>query len=183
MNETLVKSAHLTVAERMRLAQQVARGEMIRLGHGLYRKADAQCAFGDLVGAVYKRPSAVICLLSALQFHEITTQMPQQIWLALPPTSSRPRNPSLKCVVLTGESYTCGQEEHLIAGEKVRIYSPAKTVVDCFKFRNKIGLDVALEALRLALQRKKTTPNELLQVASRCRMSKIITPYLEMYYA
>ncbi len=182
-NETLVKSAHLTVSERMRLAQRVACGEMIRLGHGLYRPANMQCAFEDFVGAVYKRPSAVICLLSALQFHEITTQMPQHVWIALPPTASRPRDSHLKCVVLTGESYTCGQEEHLIAGEHVRVYSVAKTIVDCFKFRNKIGLDVALEALRLALQRKKVTSNEILQVASRCRMKNVITPYLEMYYA
>ncbi len=182
-DKVLIKSVDLSVSERMRLTQQVACGEMIRLGRGLYRQASEQYAFEDFVGAVYKRPSAVICLFSALQFHEITTQMPQQIWLALPPTSSRPRDVHLKCVVLTGESYTCGQEEHLIVGEKVRIYSPAKTVVDCFKFRNKIGLDVALEALKLALQRKKTSPNEILQIASRCRMANIVRPYLEMIYA
>ncbi len=178
----MIKSNSQSVLERMRLSKAVADGYVCRVGRGLYRKVDEVSEYEDYAVAVYRRPKAVICLLSALQFHGLTTQMPQQVWIALPPNASRPRNSSLRVAVLSGVSYEIGQERHVIAGEEVLIYSAAKSVVDAFKFRNKIGLDVALEALHMALQDKKVSMDELVKVATACRMLKVMTPYMEGFY-
>ncbi len=166
----------------MRLSKAVADGSICRVGRGLYRKVDDVSEYEDFAVAVHRRPKAVICLLSALQFHGLTTQMPQQIWIALPVNVSRPRNQMLRVAVLSGASYETGQEIHIIAGEEVKIYSVAKSVVDAFKFRNKIGIAIALEALRTALREKKTSVDEIVKIARACRVLKVITPYLEGLY-
>jgi predicted transcriptional regulator of viral defense system len=126
-------------------------------------------------------PRGVVCLLSALRFYEIGTQGPHQIWIALDRRAARPRvsNPSIKVVRFSGESLTEGIEEHDIAGIPVRIYSPSKTVADCFKYRNKIGLDVAIEALREAVRARKCTADELWRYAKICRVSRVMRPYME----
>jgi predicted transcriptional regulator of viral defense system len=126
-------------------------------------------------------PGAVICLLSALAFHEITTQSPPAIWIALRKGARRPAltSPSLRIVRLSGPSLTEGTENHQVEGVPIRIYSAGKTVADCFKFRNKIGLDVAIEALKDCLRQKKANVNEIYRYAKICRVSNVIRPYLE----
>lgn len=128
-----------------------------------------------------KVPQGVICLLSALRFHELTTQSPHEVWLAL----ERPAwSPSIAHITLhitrfSGPAFSEGQEKHFIEGVPVRITSPAKTVADCFKYRNKIGLDVAIEALREARRKRLYTMNELMHFARICRVATVMQPYLE----
>jgi predicted transcriptional regulator of viral defense system len=126
-------------------------------------------------------PEAVICLLSALAFHEITTQVPPYVWIALRKGARKPAvsSPSLQIVRLSGASLTEGIEVHHIEGVPVRVYSAAKTVADCFKFRNKIGLDVAIEALKDAIRQKKATINQIYRYAKICRVGNVIRPYME----
>lgn len=126
-------------------------------------------------------PEAVICLLSALAFHEITTQNPAAVWIALGEGARTPAlaSPSLRVVRLSGLSLTEGIESHRVEGVPIRVYSAAKTVADCFKFRNRIGLDVAIEALKECLRRKKGTVNDIYSFAKMCRVSNVIRPYME----
>jgi predicted transcriptional regulator of viral defense system len=134
-----------------------------------------------LVTIALKMPRAVFCLLTALQFYELTTQLPRQVWIAMPHGSRKPRidYPPLQMIRLTGKTYSEGINTVVCDQVPIRIYSPAKTVVDCFKFRNKIGLDVALEALKDVLHQKKATSDELYHFAKIERVQKIILPYME----
>ena len=127
-------------------------------------------------------PAAVVCLLSALAFHEITTQSPPSVWIALRKGARKPvfPSPSLRIVRLSGPSLTEGIENHQVEGVPVRVYSAAKTVADCFKFRNKIGLDVAIEALKDCLHQKKANVNEIYRSAKVCRVNNVIRPYMEV---
>jgi predicted transcriptional regulator of viral defense system len=124
---------------------------------------------------------ATVCLLSALAFHEITTQSPASVWIALPKGARTPAldSPSLRIVRLSGLSLTKGIENHQVDGVPVRVYSAAKTVADCFKFRNKIGLDIAIEALKDCLCQKKASVNEVYRYAKICRVGNVIRPYME----
>jgi predicted transcriptional regulator of viral defense system len=126
-------------------------------------------------------PEGIICLLSALAFHEMTTQSPASVWIALGKGARTPAlaSPSLRIVRLSGPSLTGGIENHTIEGVRVRVYSAAKTVADCFKFRNKIGLDVAIEALKDCLRQEKASVNEIYRYARICRVSNVIRPYME----
>lgn len=126
-------------------------------------------------------PHGVVCLLSALRFHELTTQSPFEVWLAIGEKARLPKldYPPLRTVRFSGDALAFGIEEHKAEGVDVRVYSPAKTVADCFKYRNKIGLDVAIEALRDCLRQRKATMDELWNAAKVCRMSKVMRPYLE----
>ncbi len=166
----------------MRLSKAVAEGNLYRIGRGLYRRNDDFSEYEHFVAALNRRPQGVICLLSALQFHGITTQMPQQVWIALPPEVSRPRNSSVRVTVLRGVNYEYGREVAVISGEKIYVYSVAKSIVDAFRFRNKIGLNVAMESLRMALEQKKVSVDAIVKAAMACRALKTITPYLESYY-
>ena len=123
----------------------------------------------------------MFCLLTALQFHELTTQLPRQVWIAMPRGSQVPRldYPPIKMVQMTGAVYTAGIEEHLRDGVILRVFSAAKTVVDCFKHRNKIGLDVALEALKDVRAQRKASADELWRYAKVCRVANVMRPYLE----
>lgn len=127
-------------------------------------------------------PRGVICLLSALEFHELTTQFPLETWVAVERNHTIPHKKEfdLRIIRMSKTHFECGIEEHRIQGAKVRVYSPAKTVVDCFKFRNKIGMDVAREALKDSLAQRKATPAEIYQHAKVCRMLNVMMPYLEM---
>lgn len=155
---------------------------LVTVSRGLYRLADLpELSDPDLVSVATRIPQAVICLISALAFHEITTEIPHEVSIALPRTVKRPRldYPPLRVFWFSGDALTEGIEEHKIDGVKVRIYGPEKTVADCFKFRNKIGLDVAIEALKLCRERKGSTPRKLLHYARVCRVERVMRPYLE----
>lgn len=165
------------------LRRLVSQEQVRQLGRGLYASAGFD---GDqnqsLVEAAKRVPRGVVCLVSALQFHGIGTQSPHQVWLALPRGSNRPRGMSrpLRFCLFSGSAYTLGIEEHTLAGGTVRVYSPAKTVADCFKYRQKYGLDVAVEALREGWRGKKFSMKDLAAAAAVCRVSRILQPYLEM---
>jgi len=157
-------------------------GKIVRSGRGLYSLPDAAITERHSYAEVGRRvPGGVFCLLSALAFHEITTQSPASVWIALPQGARRPTisSPSLRVVRLSGASLTEGIEKHKVEGVPIRVYSAAKTVADCFKFRHKIGLDVAIEALKDSLGQKKATVNEIYHYAKVCRVSNVIRPYME----
>lgn len=157
-------------------------GKLNRLGRGIYILPDAPITEYHSYAEVVKRvPEAVLCLLSALAFHEITTQNPSSVWIALRKGARKPAvtSPSLRIVRLTGPSLTEGIETHPVEGVPVRVYSAAKTVADCFKFRNKIGLDVAIEALKDCVRQKKANINQIYRYAKICRVSNVIRPYME----
>lgn len=140
--------------------------------------------FGEnqtLLEACSRVPGGVICLLSALRFHDLTTQAPYEVWVAIPEKARRPRveYPPLRIVRFSEAAMAHEVQEHKVKGGKLRVYSPAKTVADCFKYRNKIGLDVAIEALRDCWSQKKATSDQLWQAAKVCRMKNIMQPYME----
>ena len=126
-------------------------------------------------------PKGVVCLLSALRFHELTTQSPFEVWLAIGEKDWRPRieYPSLRFVRFSPTTLTAGVVEHQIEGVPVRMFTPAKTVADCFKYRNKIGLDVAIESLRECLRSQRCTMDDLWHYAKICRVQNVMRPYLE----
>ena len=149
---------------------------------GLYTLPEAPATENSSLAEVAKRmPHAVVCLISALSYHDITTQIPHEIWLTIPRGSWRPdvEYPPLNLTYVSGPAYSFGIQEHVINGVAVKIYCPAKTVADCFKCRNKIGLDVAIEAHREAWRPRKVTMDELVEAAGIDRVSKIMRPYLE----
>ena len=131
--------------------------------------------------AAKKTPGGVICLLSALRFHGLTTQDPHEVWMAIDFKAHKPSaaSPALRVVRFSGPALLEGIEHHTLEGVRVSIYSAAKTVADCFKYRNKLGVDVAIEALRDALRARKTTVDEIHRFAKVCRVANVIRPYLE----
>ena len=135
----------------------------------------------DLAQVAARAPQGVVCLTSALQFHGLTAASPWQVHLMLPRGARLPRieHPPLSLVYAAGESYRAGIEEHLIEGVPVKVTSIAKTVVDCFKYRSKVGLDVALEALKQTLEERKATRAEIRTFARICRVENIMRPYVE----
>ena len=157
-------------------------GELDRVGRGLYSLAGAsQTEHRSLAEAAKRVPRGVICLLSALRFHELTTQTPFEVWLAIgqKDRTPRPNGTRLRIVRVSGEARDAGIETHIVEGVPVRIYSVAKTVADCFKFRNKIGIDIAVEALRDCLEQRRCTTDELYEYARVCRVSRVMQPYME----
>lgn len=169
-------------APRVVLTRLRAAGLLEKVGRGLYRLPESLGSESEsLVTVATKVPQAVFCLLTALQFHELTTQLPRQIWIAMPRGSHTPKfeYPPLKMVQFTGEAYTAGVEEVVRDGVTLRVYCVAKTVADCFKHRNKIGLDVALEALKDARSSNKASMDELWRNAQICRVANVMRPYLE----
>jgi len=155
---------------------------MERASRGVYRLVAAEYTVHLSLAEVAKRvPHGVICLISALQFHGLGTQMPPDVWLAVDRRSARPKstNPQLRVVRLSGEAFSEGIEKRKIDGVTVQVYSPAKTIVDCFKFRNKVGQDVVLEALREGWRSRKVTMKELVHFSKVCRVEKAMRPYLE----
>lgn len=157
-------------------------GMLERLGRGLYRLADLP-PFGnpDLVAVALRVPEGVLCLLSALTFHEITTQIPHEVYVALKRGAepSRLEYPPVRLFWFTGKAFAEGIETHVLDGVNVQVYTAAKSVADCFKYRNKLGLDVALEALKLYLRKKRGSPDELMRFARTCRVEKVMRPYIE----
>jgi predicted transcriptional regulator of viral defense system len=167
---------------RQYLVRLHRQGKLNRPGRGIYTLPDADVTEHHSYAEVTKRvPQATVCLLSALVFHEITTQSPASVWIALSKGARTPAldSPSLRIVRLSGPSLTEGIDTHQVEGVTVRVYSAAKTVADCFKFRNKIGLDIAIEALKDCLHQKKASVNEIYHYAKVCRVSNVIRPYME----
>jgi predicted transcriptional regulator of viral defense system len=157
-------------------------GAADRVGRGLYVPAGADLSeHHTLAEASARVPNGVVCLLSALRFHGLTTQLPFQVWMAIEEKAWGPRvtHPPLRIVRFSGAAWTYGVERHVAEGVPVRVYSPAKTVADCFKYRNKIGVDVAVEALRETLRYRRATGDELMRAAAACRMTRVMTPYLQ----
>jgi predicted transcriptional regulator of viral defense system len=164
------------------LRRMCADGQLVRTGRGLYSLPDADITIHHgLAQAAKAVPKGIVCLLSALRFHEIGTQAPYEVWIAIDRRAALPRikQPSLRIMRFSGEALTAGVQDHTIEGVHVRIYGPAKTVTDCFKYRNKIGLDVALEALRESLRERKCTVDELWHYAKICRVANVMRPYME----
>ena len=172
---------HLGVS-RKALKELSDRGIIERIGRGLYRVAASEITeHQSLVEAAKRVPQGVVCLLSALRFHGLTTQNPFVVWLAIDRKAWHPRidYPPLQIVRFSGDALRSGVETHILQGVQVRVYSPAKTVADCFKYRNKIGLDVAIEALRDCVKKKIGTFDDLWRFARICRVANVMRPYLE----
>ncbi len=172
-------------------AMGISRRELVRLreaglleqpARGLYVRAERSLSEGaSMAAAAVMVPRGVICLLSALEFHQLGSQAPHQVWMAIESNDWRPapgRLP-LRIVRFSGAAFREGIEEHVVEGVRVRVYCPAKTVADCFKYRNKVGLDVALEALRDCWRQRRCSTEELLRFAEVCRVSQVVRPYLE----
>jgi predicted transcriptional regulator of viral defense system len=173
--------ANLGIA-RTALARLHRADQLHGVARGRYVPAPLEpSAQHSLVEACARVPRGVVCLLSALLFHDLGTQLPFEVWLAIPGKAWPPHAPELplRIVRFSGAAYTAGIETHLLEGVPVRVYNPAKTIADCFKYRNKIGLDVALEALREAWRERRVTMDELWQYARLCRVANVMLPYLE----
>ncbi len=158
-------------------------GVLFPTSRGLYRLADME-SFPteiDLVNVAKLVPHGVICLISALFFHELTTQIPHEIWLAVDRKARKPKvdYPPVRSIFFTGPCFREGIEVHRIMEQDVRIYNAPKTVIDCFRRRNEVGLDVALEAARSYLKLRGASPAMLMDYAKLCKVEKLVTPYLE----
>ncbi|MCX5973480.1 MAG: type IV toxin-antitoxin system AbiEi family antitoxin domain-containing protein [Coprothermobacterota bacterium] len=158
-------------------------GALEVVSRGVFHLADSPSLGNpDLVTVATRVPDGVICLISALAFHELTTQIPHEVHVALPRGAEEPRldHPPIKTYRFTGEAYTEGVETHELDGVIVRFYNPEKTLADCFKFRNKVGLDTAVEAVRFYCERKRIKVDDLMRYAAICRVKNTIRPYLEV---
>jgi predicted transcriptional regulator of viral defense system len=166
---------------RTAIVRMVERGQLEWRSRGIYAVVgNPSSAHHALAEVVLRVPSAAICLLSALEYHNLTTQLPFEVWIALPNQTRKPELVGVRAQFFDAKHFEEGLENHPIDGVSVRIYNAARTVADCFKFRHKIGLDVALEALQQGLREKRFTPDELWHMAGINRVQRIITPYLEM---
>jgi len=157
-------------------------GVLEQLGRGLYRlTALPPLGAPDLVAITRRVPAGVICLISALAFHELTTQIPHAVYIALARGTEPPRLdcPPVRIFWFTGDAFTEGIATHTLDHVLVPVYTPEKTLADCFKYRNKLGLDVAVEALKLYRRRQRLNLDELLRCARICRVEKVMRPYVE----
>lgn len=157
-------------------------GIVERLSRGLYRLTDAlPLGNPDLVTVSHKVPNGVICLISALAYHELTTQIPHEVYVAVSRNSEPPRldYPPVRVFRFSGKAFTEGIQRHRLDGVAVHIYNREKTLADCFKYRNKIGLDTVLESLRLYREQRRVNVESLMQFAEICRVAKVMRPYLE----
>ena len=155
---------------------------LIRIGRGLYQWPQHEAGINQsLIEAAKQAPKAVVTLLSALSFYNFTTQNPHEIWLAIDRKGWQPKiqYPPVRFVSMSGQLMSEGVEHQMVDGVGLKVFSPARTVADCFKYRNKIGLDVALEALREGWREKYFTIDELVHYAQLCRVRNVMQPYLE----
>ena len=167
---------------RTQLYRLVSEGLVVREARGVYSAAAHAPTEHHTLAQVGKRvPAGVFCLLTALRFHDLTTQSPAEVWIALPEKARRPRldHPRLRVARFSGEALTEGIETHHVEGVELRVYSAARTVADCFKYRNKIGVDVAVEALRDFTRRHRGAASKLARFARICRVSRVMQPYLD----
>jgi predicted transcriptional regulator of viral defense system len=182
--EAPARASQLEVAgvPRAQLSRMVAAGQLQRVARGLYALPDYQGTEDSALVAVAKRvPKSVFCLLTALRLHGLTTQLPSEVWIAIgnKQHAARMDYPQLRIVRFSEASLAFGVERRKVDGMPLQVTSVAKTVADCFKFRNKIGLDVALEALREARRERKASLDELWRAAQVDRVANVMRPYLE----
>lgn len=157
-------------------------GQIIKLSRGVYAASYEDITAHHSFAIVSKQvPKGIICLLSALQFHELTTQLPFEVWLAIENKAHQPRieDMPLRIIRMSGQALNEGIETYNIEGVNVQVYSVAKTIADCFKFRNKIGIDVAIEALKDGLEKKKSSRKDIHYFAKICRVQNVMSPYME----
>ena len=182
--QSVVRSRDLEQYEipRVEISRMCKRGVVERVGRGLYRLTDAQVTEHQTLAEVGKAiPNGVVCLLSALRFHDLTTQAPFEVWMAIDVKSHLPRTSlPIKFVRFSGPALSDGVETHRMDGVDIKVYCLAKTVADCFKYRHKIGLDVALEALRESRKSGRCTIDDLWRYAKVCRVSNVMRPYMEV---
>lgn len=167
---------------RGQIYRLVRKGLVERQARGIYAARKHLVTAEHTLAQVAKQvPGGVFCLLTALRFHELTTQAPAEVWIALPEKARKPKlaHPRLRVTRFSGPALTEGIETHRVEGVEVRIYSPAKTITDCFKYRNKVGIDVAVEALRDFSRRYRGGATELARYARICRVSRVMQPYLD----
>jgi predicted transcriptional regulator of viral defense system len=172
--------------ESVTLARLVRDGQVVRPARGLYQLPDTPVdAAHVLAEAATLIPKGIVCLVSALQYHGLTLQMPSTIWMAIGRTAWRPTisYPPIRFVRFSGWAITDGIERYAIQSRKVSITNPARTIVDCFRYRNKIGIDIAMEGLRTGIRQKKCTPDELWQYGKKARIWTIMRPYVETVVA
>ena len=179
-----VRSRDLVAAgiSRSQLSRMVVTGQVLRVARGLYALPDYQSGeYGALLTVAKRAPGVLFCLLTALRIHDLTTQAPFEVWIAIGNKDHPPRldYPPLRTVRFSDSALTAGAEKHRIDGTVVRVTNVAKTVADCFKFRNKIGLDVALEVLREARRARKASADDLWRYAKINRVTNVMRPYLE----
>jgi predicted transcriptional regulator of viral defense system len=177
-SEALNKNIHSRTLYKM-----LDEGIITKLERGVFKLADeATLANPDLVVVAAKIPKAKLCLISALDFHNMTTEIPHKIHIAIPRSSRNPRlkYPPVKVYRFSGQSLTAGIEKHKIDGIEIQVYNPAKTIADCFKFRNKIGLNAAIEGLKRGIEEDKANYADILHYAEICRVKKVIEPYLRI---
>jgi len=168
------------------LTRLVREGTVERISRGQYRLSDLPLTEHHTLAVVARSvPECVVCLLSALSFHDVTTQLPHEVWIAIHRRARQPslRYPPLRVVRFSGKAFAEGIETHRVEGQRVRVYSVAKTLADLFKYRNKVGLDVALEALREAWRERRFTMDEMDRFARVCRVERVMKPYLEALVA
>jgi predicted transcriptional regulator of viral defense system len=178
-----VRASALSPQLLIKLAQA---GKLQRVNRGLYSLPDGPMTeHQNLIEVCHRVPKAVACLLTALQFHGIGTQLPFEVWIALPQATQTPAlaYPALRVARLRGEAYSEGIETHAEHGATIRVYSVAKTITDCFKFRHKVGLDVVLEALKDAWRQRKLDLDQVTRYARINRVEKVMQPYLEAVVA
>jgi predicted transcriptional regulator of viral defense system len=174
--------AHVGGSYRVALSALSRQGKLIRVGRGLYALPDHDAAgHASLAAITIKYPNAVFCLLTALQIHALGTQSPHEVWIAIDNKARSPRldYPPLRVARFSGEALVFGVMKISVDGVQIPVTSVAKTITDCFKYRNKVGLDVALEALRDAWRSKRVTMDELAEAARVCRVGNVMRPYLE----
>lgn len=181
--QSVVRSCDLEQHEisRVEVSRLCKRGVVQRVGRGLYRLTNAQVTEHQTLTEVGKAiPNGVACLLSALRFHDLTTQAPFEVWMAIDVKAHLPRTSlPIKFVRFSGSALSEGVETHMVDGVEVKVYCIAKTIADCFKYRHKIGLDVALEALRECRKSSRCTMDEIWRYAKVCRVSNVMMPYME----
>lgn len=164
------------------LMRMVDRGQLVRRSRGIYTIPDYEpTEYTTLAEVAARVPKAVICLLSALRFHGLTTQNPFEVWIMIDKVAHRPvlERPALRIVRASGEALRTGIEEHQVEGVHLRVTSPAKTVADCFRYRRHVGVDVAIEALRDCWRQRKATMDEIYRCAEADRIANIMRPYME----
>lgn len=183
-DSTIARSREFTQkgVDTKTISRMVIEGKIIRIARGLYVSPDyIPGIHHSLIQSSIMIENGIICLLSALSYYEIGTQNPSLVWVALSRSARKPKvdTTPVQFIRLSGGAFKEGVSEIFIDNKKIRIYNIPKTIADCFKFRNKIGLDVAIEALRDVLENKKATVDEILYYSEICRVRKIITPYME----
>jgi predicted transcriptional regulator of viral defense system len=167
---------------REHLGRLCAKGKVERIARGLYRIGNASVTEHHSLAQVFNKvPNGILCLLSALWFHDITSQAPYEVWVAIDRKARQAQKEGLpiRYVTFSNNCMNDGVESHKIEGVLVNVFCIAKTVADCFKYRNKIGIDVAVEALRECLRKKKCSIDDLWRYAKVCRMTNVMRPYME----